>query len=125
MADYIDRTTAINVAQNPYHVWSLAMATADDESEINLVHSGQELCNAVERVFKIAPPADVAPVRHEMWEEYSTSRFYGFDKAGDPIYRDVPVYYCSSPKCRRKTIIKEKYCPNCGAKMDGGADDEV
>ena len=62
---------------------------------------------------------DWEPVPHEIWEEYSTSRFCGFDKSGSPIYRDVAVYYCSNPRCKRKTIIKEKYCPNCGAKMDG------
>ena len=74
-----------------------------------------EVAEAIERV----PAADVEPVRHEMWEGYSTSRFYGFDKSSDPIYRDGDVYYCSNPRCRRKTIIKGKYCPNCGAKMDG------
>ena len=49
------------------------------------------------------PAADVAPVVHGQWEGYSH-------------YRDRVVYYCSI--CRRKTVIKEKYCPNCGAKMD-------
>lgn len=58
------------------------------------------------------------PVRHECWEEYSTSRFCGFDESRDPIYRDGSVYLCSNPRCRRKTVIKEKYCPSCGAKMD-------
>ena len=112
MADYIDRTTAINVAQNPYHVWNLAMATADDESEINLVHSGQELCNAVERVFKIAPPADVAPVRHARWKSVigSNNRCY---------------MVCS--RCWKQQDLTGvfSYCPDCGAKMDGDADDEV
>lgn len=64
------------------------------------------------------PAADVGPVRHGRWESYSSSRFCGTDKLGDPIYRDGTVYYCSNPKCRRKTVVKENFCPSCGAKMD-------
>lgn len=64
--------------------------------------------------------ADVAPVVHGKWEGYSHSRYCGVDDYGDPIYRDGVVYYCSA--CRRKTVVKEKYCPFCGAKMDGGDD---
>ena len=59
-----------------------------------------------------------APVRHGRWEGYTHSRYCGIDEYGDPVYRDGVVYSCSNPKCRRKTVIKENYCPNCGAKMD-------
>lgn len=62
--------------------------------------------------------ADVEPVRHGRWEGYCHSRFCGTDEFGDPIYRDGVVYYCSNPKCRRKTVVKENFCPSCGAKMD-------
>lgn len=69
--------------------------------------------------FEITEPAaDVEPVRHGRWEEYSTSRYCGFDADGAQVFRDGVVYYCSNPKCRRKTVIKENYCPSCGAKMD-------
>ena len=64
------------------------------------------------------PAADVEPVRHGRWEWYSNSCYCGFDKDGNPVYRDGVVYYCSNPKCRRKTVIKENYCPSCGSKMD-------
>lgn len=64
------------------------------------------------------PAADVEPVRRGRWEEYIHSRYCGIDEYGEPIYRDVIVYYCSNPKCRRKTVIKENYCPSCGSKMD-------
>ena len=66
------------------------------------------------------PAADVAQVRNGQWEGYSHSRYCGIDDFGDPIYKDGVVYYCS--ECRRKTVIKERYCPSCGAKMDGGYD---
>lgn len=69
--------------------------------------------------FEITEPAaDVEPVRCGRWEEYSHSRYCGIDTDGEPVYRDGVVYYCSNPKCRRKTVIKENYCPSCGAKMD-------
>ena len=64
------------------------------------------------------PAADVEPVRYGRWEGYTHSRYCGIDKHGEPIYRDGTVYYCSNPKCRRKTVVKENFCPSCGAKMD-------
>ena len=63
------------------------------------------------------PPKPVYPVRRGRWEGYTHSRYCGIDKHGDPIYRDGTVYYCSNPKCRRKTVVKENFCPSCGAKM--------
>lgn len=59
------------------------------------------------------PAADVAPVRHGRWEEASD---------GDGIV----CPFCRTDFC---TIIYDtehfNYCPNCGAKMDGGADNET
>lgn len=56
------------------------------------------------------PAADVAPVRHGRWEEASD---------GDGIV----CPFCRTDFC---TIIYDteyfNYCPNCGAKMDGGID---
>lgn len=72
----------------------------------------------IREVIAGVPAADVEPVRHGRWEGYSHSRYCGIDADGEPVYRDGVVYYCSNPKCRRKTVIKENYCPNCGAKMD-------
>ena len=53
------------------------------------------------------PAADVAPVVHARWVEYKIP----------------PIICCSN--CDWATGIEEKnfqYCPNCGAKMDEGAD---
>lgn len=52
------------------------------------------------------PAADVAPVRHGRWID---AREY----CGD--------YMCSNCEALYGTN-KFNYCPNCGAKMDGGAD---
>lgn len=68
--------------------------------------------------IKNFPAADVEPVRRGRWESYTYSHYCGTDKYGEPAYSDGVVYYCSNPKCRRKTVIKENYCPSCGSKMD-------
>lgn len=83
-----------------------------------LHYNADEACASVVSDFEAIPAADVEPVRHGRWERYTHSCFYGCDKDGEPIFRDRTVWYCSNRKCRRKTVIKEKFCPNCGAKMD-------
>lgn len=75
------------------------------------------------RMIDDAPAADVAPVVHSYWEGYSCSQYMGTDECGEPKWRDGRFYVCHNDKCRRKTVIKSNFCPNCGAKMDGGADD--
>nr|DAD55352.1 MAG TPA: zinc-ribbon containing domain [Podoviridae sp. ct5O42] len=57
------------------------------------------------------PVADVAPVVHGVWVCVNKI---------DPI----SGYRCS--KCRRRVGFDlTPYCPNCGAKMDGGDNDEA
>lgn len=54
--------------------------------------------------------ADVAPVVHGRW-------ILERDPAGKPV-----CYHCSacdSDGCHTSIRIAYKYCPNCGAKMDG------
>ena len=53
------------------------------------------------------PAADVAPVRHGQWN--------------NSLARITP--YCSvCSHSHRCLIMTPNYCPNCGAKMDGGDD---
>ena len=61
-----------------------------------------------QRAILDAPAADVAQVRHGRWE-----------------WDTEDIYRCSN--CAEKSHVKEvmghpewDYCPNCGAKMDGG-----
>lgn len=57
------------------------------------------------KLIKDAPVENVEPVRHGEWIEYQ-----------------MPNIICCS-KCDWGTSVEEKffnYCPNCGAKMDGG-----
>lgn len=62
-----------------------------------------------------APAADVAPVVHGRWEWLGPNR----------LVTDCMCGTCSACKVRSKYIANTMLCPNCGAKMDGGADDEV
>lgn len=56
-----------------------------------------------------APAADVAPVRHGRWVKHYRS--------GTPVAEGYVSTCCDMWNNR-----KSDYCPNCGAKMDGGAD---
>lgn len=53
--------------------------------------------------------ADVAPVRHGRWNCVGSVCI-------DGEYEDT--FRCS--KCSIPYFRKSRYCPNCGAKMDGG-----
>lgn len=53
-------------------------------------------------IFKI-PTSDVAPVRHAMWKKYGKN-----------------LGECS--ECGEIVSVRSNYCPNCGAKMDGGVE---
>lgn len=58
-----------------------------------------------------APTLDYAPVRHGEWRQY---KLY-VPKGRGQTYS---VYGCSL--CHKHERKRADYCPNCGAKMDGG-----
>ena len=53
-----------------------------------------------------APTIDVAPVTHGRWVYDEESAKWGYP------------YICTAKGCGKAHNFKEKYCPNCGAKMD-------
>lgn len=79
-----------------------------------------------ERVLDAIPAADVAPVRHGMWREITEGDCSGYD----PVLAgyDDPVVGLVCSCCGdgyEKDVMGDvlwNYCPNCGAKMDGGWD---
>ena len=58
------------------------------------------------------PTIEAEPVRHGRWEMKPDP--YGF-------FGEIPV--CSECGCTTKMRDKTKFCPHCGARMDGGGDD--
>ena len=68
--------------------------------------------------------ADVATVVHGRWlkEEKETYCPIQYGEDGEPILHKYTRYICSL--CGRNSGMLEPYC-HCGAKMDGGADDDT
>lgn len=72
----------------------------------------------VSGVIEAEPTADVQAVRHGEWVG---TEFDGYAD-GNPVYYE---WKCSVCGC----IFEDdeptyRYCPNCGAKMDGGSDEQ-
>lgn len=65
-----------------------------------------------ETEFDTFPAADVAEVRHGRWGEYESF----------PLTSSLNGHPCSECGMHFSTLAIPvmKYCPNCGAKMDGG-----
>ena len=59
--------------------------------------------------IKPIPAADVAPVKHGRWIEH---KHFNHDHYIDSTYE------CS--ECKVEEPLTSDYCPNCGARMDGG-----
>lgn len=74
-------------------------------------NSGSE-CTGKDCEIPYIPAADVAPVRHGRWvfDHMTGERAY---------YADCSE--CGNRKhfVDQEAVQKEKYCPNCGAKMEG------
>ena len=111
MADYIKREAAIEAFEN---------------GEADVIEDWGDGCEFgfglknIRDTLNAFPAADVVPVVHSYWESYACSQYMGTDEYGEPKWRDGRFYVCHNRKCRRKTVVKSPYCPNCGAKMDGG-----
>lgn len=109
MADYISREAAVKIARE------YGFIQGNFEFG-NRLHSVTADCIAIK--IEGLPTADVEPVRHSYWESYDTSQYMGTDEFGEPKWRPGRFYICHDRRCRRKTVVKSNYCPNCGAKMD-------
>ncbi len=95
MAEYIKREAAVKIAEK----YGLECGSVLGR------HSG--LADCIAREISELPAADVAPVVHGRWD--------------DSLDGITP--YCSiCGQSHRMMIRTPNYCPNCGAKMDGGAD---
>ena len=105
MAEYIKREALIYAVESIdwYSVYKGKLTAGSPNTE-NALYKASSIYTAIDN----APSADVAPVRHGRWE-----------------WDTEDIYRCSN--CAEKSHVKEvmghpewDYCPNCGAKMDGG-----
>lgn len=49
------------------------------------------------------------------WKEYNVSTFRGMDEWGEPKWGKGKKFICK--RCLRVTVIRENFCPKCGADM--------
>lgn len=99
MAEYIEREAAIDAIMKVY------VRTAGYKAR-------ERVFEAKEAVHRL-PVADVAPVVYGRW---GTSRFN----------LETGNYEEQCTRCRNFSKEYGKpYCPNCGAKMDGGDNDDA
>ena len=85
-------------------------------------NGNEHFINGIETVLEYAenlPAADVAPVVHGRWDD---SGRYTFPSGAVAVR-------CTNCGCAltesEHRLYNWNYCPVCGAKMDGGADDEM
>lgn len=102
MADYIEREDAIKLIFEQFHMYFEVPCLPRDEA------IQRQVCAVRDKINKI-PAADVAPVRHGHWN------------AINQIATGLSwKYRCNDCGCPQK--YTHNYCPNCGARMDEGAD---
>lgn len=95
MAEYITKKAAINAVEN---------------APIELFQSEWE---EIEEAINAAPAADVVPVVHGRWLHSGYTDHLEVVKCSECNHEAfaISLYVCDG-----------NYCPNCGAKMDEGAD---
>ena len=59
---------------------------------------------------------DALQKRTAVWKGWEKSYFKGCDDCGEPIWGRCVYYICSN--CGRRTVIQDKFCPNCGFMME-------
>lgn len=109
MAEYIEREAAVKAFNN-------FDAGRADSPPFTLL-TPEEFA---EYLYEL-PAADVAPVVHGRW--------ISWEKAGNyvpsPDRHECSVCHDAAQVLVNGFELLSDYCPNCGAKMDGGADHEA
>lgn len=104
MAEYIERGAALHEIER---------------REALMVGDKCVSVDAMKFFIKNRPAADVAPVVHGHWISLT-------DCSNAGVYCSIchkKVYKEDYAWCNRKNKVRSSYCPNCGAKMDGGDGD--
>ena len=69
--------------------------------------SKDEVMDVMQRIDN-APTVDAVEVVHGRWIDTPD---------------EMTKYKCDNPKCGFPSFVPWNYCPNCGARMDGGVSD--
>lgn len=95
MKEYLGREAALKAFEPQCGDWSECWSAEEIKQKLDNI-----------------PAADVVEVRHGRWTEYHTKCDGGY---GQIYYQhtDCSCFLYESPY---------NYCPNCGAKMDGGSE---
>lgn len=99
MTEYIEREAAIKAMEKADYT-----AISDDADSCKVDY--------LREIIESVPAADVVPVVHGRWERDEDGDWYCTN-----CYEVVAI--CESG---RERTYRKPYCPNCGAKMDGGAE---
>ena len=110
MDEYISRKAAIAYIREQSEECQKAFEELGGESGIYA-----DAYNDLAEDFYSIPAVDVAPVVHGRWEIDADGDWYCTNC-------DEVVAICESG---RERTYRKPYCPNCGAKMDGGGSDEA
>ena len=109
MSEYIDKSEA--VGEGYLQDWYISSVSEDDEPVWTEAHI-EELAKDFIVIPKDTPAAEVAPVVHGRW-----IRFKEPDSETGYIHMRCSV--CSAYWSDPSHADHFRYCPNCGAKMDG------
>lgn len=90
----------------------LAMIRPDDPNDERCAVTVETAKRLIRHALTAAPAADVAPVVHGRWSDA------GFGELPKHAPYGWACSVCGGISFNNEYI----YCPNCGAKMDGGAD---
>ena len=106
MAEYIEREAVVDTIYAAFKkYWAIPCSSVDLAVQRDVVHTKNKIYNI--------PAADVAPVVHGKWTEKDNSMY-------DLYMRENihwSTYICSA--CNGEVMKDFRYCPNCGARMDG------
>lgn len=119
MGEYIEREAAICIAnyavdESPYDKNPMKPETLSEYSR-----GWNAACDYIRDKLETAPDADAAPVVHGRWEE---ADWVELDDSGAKcIFIFKAAMRCSICRLafRKELLWRDKYCPNCGARMDG------
>ena len=112
MAEYIEREAVMQAFSD--YVWN--------SNHSDLVPAPQ--WNHAVDIVRDYPAADVVPVRHGRWLSMDSEKVIAIDDDG------CPVDSCRCSECgdwltgSDEYMVRGRYCPNCGAKMNKDGDGE-